>query len=54
MGPIGQAVINGVVVAMVVAFAFLVFAYPTAQRLGISLLLGAITAIATYLHARRT
>jgi hypothetical protein len=54
MGPLGQAVINGVAVAMVVAFAFLIFAYPTGQRLGIALLLGAIVAIATYVHARRT
>ncbi|MGN6485202.1 MAG: hypothetical protein ACTHMX_12460 [Thermomicrobiales bacterium] len=54
MGPLGQAIMNGVGVAMVVALAFLIFAYPTAQRLSISLLLGTIVAIATYIHAKRT
>lgn len=54
MGPLGQAIVNGVAVAMVVALAYLIFAYPTAQRLGIALLLGTIVAVATYIHAKRT
>ncbi|MGC4191664.1 MAG: hypothetical protein QM589_10980 [Thermomicrobiales bacterium] len=53
MGPLGQAIINGVAVAMVVALAFLILTYPTGERLAISIGLGAIAAIVTYLRARR-
>lgn len=53
MGPLGQALINGVIVAMVVALAFLIVSYPNAQRLAISLILGTLAGIVTYLRARR-
>lgn len=53
MGPLGQAIVNGVVVAMVVALAFLILTYPNAQRLAIALILGALAGIVTYLRARR-
>ena len=53
MGPLGQAITNGVVVAMVVALAFLILSYPNGERLAIALGLGTIAAIVTYIRARR-
>lgn len=53
MGPLGQALINGVVVAMVVALFFLIVSYPDAQRLTIALVLGTLAGVVTYLRARR-
>ncbi|MGC4106684.1 MAG: hypothetical protein QM753_10100 [Thermomicrobiales bacterium] len=53
MGPFGQAVVNGVVVAMVVALAFLIVSYPDGTKLAIALGLGTLTAVVTYLRARR-
>ncbi|MGN6030578.1 MAG: hypothetical protein ACTHQE_02830 [Thermomicrobiales bacterium] len=53
MGPLGQALINGVVVAMVVALAFLVVSYPDGRKLALALGLGTIVAVITYIRARR-
>jgi uncharacterized membrane protein YjjB (DUF3815 family) len=53
VGPLGQALINGVVVAMVVALGFLIASYPDGRKLALALILGAIAAIITYVRARR-
>jgi len=53
VGPLGQALINGVVVAMVVALGFLIASYPDGRKLALALILGAIAAVITYVRARR-
>ena len=53
MGPLGQAIISGVLVAMAVALGFLIVSYPDGRKLALALILGAIAAGITYLRARR-
>ena len=49
-----QAVVNGALVAMVVALAFLILGPPNAGRLFVALGLGLLAAIVTYVRASRT
>lgn len=53
MGPLGQAIISGVLVAMAVALGFLIVSYPDGRKLALALGLGAIAAGITSLRARR-
>lgn len=53
MGPLGQALINGVVATMIVALIFLIVSYPSAERLGISVGVGVLAAILTWLRVSR-
>lgn len=53
VGPLGQAIISGVLVAMAVALGFLIVSYPDGRKLVLALILGALAAAITYLRARR-